>query len=97
MESQTQKKVIMDTSEMIRVKIDRNLMEKAATVLAPMGLSPSDALRIMMNRVAKEQRFPFEIFSPNEKTIAAMKEARKGKLKSLDSVDKLILDLSADD
>jgi DNA-damage-inducible protein J len=40
---------------------------------------------------------PFDPFVPNEKTIAAMKEAREGKLKSFPSLDDLIADLNAND
>jgi len=59
-----------------------------------MGLAPSDAFRIMMTKVAKEKALPFEPLIANEETIAAMKEARKGKLKSFTSIKVLMADLN---
>lgn len=81
----------------VRARIDENIKEEAAAVLAAMGLTVSDAFRIMLTRVAHEKQLPFEPFAPNAKTIAAMKEAREGKLKSFNSVQDLMADLDADD
>jgi DNA-damage-inducible protein J len=50
-----------------------------------------------MTKVAKEKALPFEPLIPNQETIAAMKEARKGKLKSVTSINDLMADLNADD
>jgi DNA-damage-inducible protein J len=87
----------MAANAVVRARIDGSIKEEATAVLAAMGLTPSDAFRILMTRVAKEKALPFAPLIPNEETIAAMKEARKGKLKSLTSVDDLMADLNADD
>ncbi|WP_353431632.1 type II toxin-antitoxin system RelB/DinJ family antitoxin [Polynucleobacter sp. MWH-UH23A] len=87
----------MTANAVVRARINGNIKEEATAVLAAMGLTPSDAFRIMMTRVAKEKALPFEPLIPNEETIEAMKEARKGKLKSFSSVDDLMTDLNADD
>lgn len=81
----------------VRARIDENIKEEAAAVLAAMGLTVSDAFRIMLTRVAHEKQLPFEPLVPNAQTIAAMKEARGGKLKSFTSVNDLMADLNADD
>lgn len=81
----------------VRARIDESIKEEAAAVLAAMGLTVSDAFRIMLTRVANEKQLPFEPLVPNAKTIAAMKEAREGKLKSFNSVQDLMADLDADD
>lgn len=62
-----------------------------------MGLNVSEAMRLMLTRVAKEKKLPFEPLIPNAQTIAAMREARKGNLKSLDSIDDLMTDLNEKD
>ncbi len=62
-----------------------------------MGLTVSDAFRMMLTRVAREKALPFEPLVPNKKTIQAMKEARAGNLPSFASPDELIADLNADD
>jgi DNA-damage-inducible protein J len=87
----------MAANAVVRARIDENIKEEATAVLAAMGLTPSDAFRILMTRVAREKALPFEPLVPNKETIEAMKEARKGKLKSFTSVDDLMADLNADD
>ena len=87
----------MTANAVVRARIDGSIKEEATAVLAAMGLTPSDAFRIMMTRVAREKALPFEPLVPNKETIEAMKEARKGKLKSFTSVDDLMADLHADD
>jgi DNA-damage-inducible protein J len=87
----------MAANAVVRARIDGNIKEEATAVLAAMGLTPSDAFRILMTRVAREKALPFEPLVPNKETIEAMKEARKGKLKSFTSVDDLMADLNADD
>ena len=87
----------MTTNAVVRARIDRQIKEEASVVLAAMGLTVSDAFRIMLTRVAREKALPFEPLVPNVETIEAMKEARQGKLSSFDSVDELMADLNADD
>lgn len=83
----------MPTNTIVRVKIDRELKNEAAAILETVGLTPSDALRIMMTRIASGKSFPFDLLIPNKETIAAMKEARKGKLKSFTSANRLMASL----
>ena len=84
----------MATNAVVRARIDETIKEEAATVLATMGLTVSDAFRIMLTRVATEKALPFEPLIPNEETIQAMREARSGKLDAFDSADDLIADLN---
>ena len=51
----------------------------------------------MLTRVAREKALPFELLVPNAETIEAMKEARRGKLNSFDTVVDLMADLNAED
>jgi len=87
----------MTANAVVRARIDEQIKEEATVVLAAMGLTVSDAFRIMLTRVAKEKALPFEPLIPNEETIAAMKEARRGGLPSFKDVDALMADLNADD
>jgi DNA-damage-inducible protein J len=87
----------MSTNAVVRARIDEKIKEEASVVLAAMGLTVSDAFRLMLIRVAKEKSLPFEPLIPNAKTIAAMKEARHGGLPSFHGVDTLLADLNADD
>jgi DNA-damage-inducible protein J len=87
----------MPANAVVRARIDEDIKDEAAVVLAAMGLTISDAFRILLTRVAREKALPFEPLIPNAETIAAMNEARHRKLPSFKSVDALLTDLNADD
>lgn len=87
----------MPTNAVVRARIDEHTKEEATAVLSAMGLTVSDAFRIMLTRIARERALPFEPLVPNATTIEAMKEARRGGLKSFASVKDLMADLNADD
>lgn len=86
----------MATNAVVRARIDEDIKEEAASVLQAMGLSTSDAIRLMLTRVAREKALPFEPLVPNEKTIKAMKQARRGKLEIV-TLDDLQAAIDADD
>ena len=81
----------------VRARIDARTKERAADALATMGLSISDAIRLLMRRVADERRLPFEVKVPNATTREAIAELEAGKGKRLACVDALLADLNADD
>jgi DNA-damage-inducible protein J len=87
----------MSENEVVRARINGRLKEEAAAVLAAMGLTVSDAFRLLMVRVARDKALPFEPLVPNDKTIAAIKAARRGELKKAAGSRKLIEQLDADD
>jgi DNA-damage-inducible protein J len=87
----------MSANAVVRARIDEQTKEEAAVVLQSMGLTLSDAFRMLLTRVAQDKALPFDPLVPNEKTIQAMKEARQGKLRSFATVDELMADLNADD
>ena len=81
----------------VRARIDERVKEEAAAVLASIGLTVSDAFRLMMVRIATEKRLPFEPLVPNAETIEAMRAARRGDLVTVGGVDDLLTDVNADD
>ena len=85
------------TDTYVRARIDSATKRPAADALASMGLSISDAIRLLMLRVVDERRLPFEVKVPNETTRKAMAELEAGKGRSLSSVDALMADLNAED
>jgi DNA-damage-inducible protein J len=87
----------MAANSVVRARIDARIKEEATAVLAAMGLTVSDALRIMLTRVAREKALPFEPLVPNAETIQAMKEARRGNLPSFANVEELMADANAED
>ena len=81
----------------VRARIDDSIKQEASIVLASMGLTVSDAMRMMLTRVAREQALPFEPLVPNAATIKAMKDARSGKTKKHATLESLMADLNAND
>lgn len=81
----------------VRARIDEHTKDEAAAVLSSIGLTVSDAFRMMMVRIAKEKRLPFEPLVPNAETITAMEAARRGDVVKVGGIDDLIADLHADD
>ena len=86
----------MAVSERVQARVDGAVKEEAAAVLAAMGLTISDAVRLLLLRVAHEKTLPFAPLIPNAATVEAMKEARKGGLPQSAGAQALI-DLHADD
>ena len=81
----------------VRARIDTETKERASEALESMGLSISDAIRLLMMRIADEHRLPFEFKVPNNKTRKAIKELESGKGKRVKTVNDLMADLNADD
>lgn len=81
----------------VRARIDSYTKDRATDALAAMGLSVSDAIRLLMLRIADEQRLPFEVRAPNTATKNAINELESGHGKRFDDIQSLMDDLHADD
>jgi DNA-damage-inducible protein J len=86
----------MGADDVVRARIDGKVKEQAVRVLADMGLSVSDAIRMLLVRVAREKALPFDVRIPNEETVAAIEELRKGEGHRADSIDDLMTQLNAE-
>ena len=73
--------------------IDSETKDRATKALQAMGLSVSDAIRLLLLRVAEEQRLPFSIQAPNATTAKAMKELDEGRGRRFGTVEELFRDL----
>ncbi len=87
----------MIENTVVRARIDAATKAEASAVLASIGLSLSDAIRLMLKRVVAEKALPFEPLIPNAETIDAIMEARRGELVKIGSLDNMFRDLNADD
>lgn len=63
-------------TSMLHVRMDEELKAQATEALAAMGLSASDAVRLLFHRIVADQAFPLELKVPNAETRAAMEESR---------------------
>ena len=87
----------MTENTVVRTRIDEASKTEAAAVLATMGLSVSDAFRMLLKRVAADKALPFEPLTSNAETIEAMREARRGGLPRFKTVAALLADLNPRD
>jgi DNA-damage-inducible protein J len=83
----------MATDSVVRARIDAATKDQATEALAAMGLSVSDAIRLLLVRVAADKEFPFPVKVPNATTRKAMAELENGKGKRFASADELFKDL----
>lgn len=88
---------MMTNNTVVRARIDEHIKDEAAIVLATMGLTVSDAFRMLLTRIAHEKALPFEPLIPNQETIEAMRAARRGDLLEVDSTNDLLKSLNEKD
>lgn len=81
----------------VRARIDTNTKERAADALEKMGLSISDAIRLLMMRIADEQRLPFDVKVPHKSSSKPLRENTVRKAKKFETIDELMADLNAED
>jgi DNA-damage-inducible protein J len=80
-------------STMVHIRVDEKVKEDAAKTLDAMGMSISDAVRMLLVRVAAEKALPFAVKVPNAATVKAMQAADRGKGKRFKTADALFHDL----
>lgn len=85
----------MTETSVVRARIDERTKKEAAAVLKSVGLTVSDAFRLLLVRVAAEKKLPFEPLVPNAETVEAMQAARRGQLTKAGKPEKLLGSLNA--
>lgn len=83
----------MQATDIVRARIDSATKAKATAALAAMGLSVSDAIRMLMHRAAADERLPFDVVVPNAETRAAIAELEAGRGKRFKSAEALFDDI----
>ena len=86
----------MPAKSVVRARVEETDKAEAAAALAAMGLTLSDAFRMLVKRIAADKALPFEPLVPNRDTIEAMKAARRGELTTAGHPRQLIKKLNAD-
>ena len=85
----------MSANSVVRARIDSDTKARATEALHAMGLTVSDAIRLMLLRVADEKRLPFAVQVPNATTVKAMRELEEGRGKRFSDAEKLFEDIGA--
>ncbi|EJB2593965.1 type II toxin-antitoxin system RelB/DinJ family antitoxin [Salmonella enterica] len=68
----------MAANAFIRARIDKTVKNEAADVLASMGMTVSDLMRITLTKVARDKALPFDMRVPNELTAKTIATSEKG-------------------
>lgn len=87
----------MAANALVQTRIDGAVKEEAAAVLKGMGLTVSDAVRLLLVLVAREKTLPFDVRAPNAATREAIAELGTGQAARFDDVEALMADLHAND
>jgi DNA-damage-inducible protein J len=83
----------MATDTVVRARIDSRTKDEATAALEAMGLSVSDAIRLLMMRIAEEQRLPFDIKVARPATAKALRELEQGNGERFVEAEALFKDL----
>lgn len=83
----------MGANAVVRARIDSETKVQATEALEAIGLSVSDAIRLLMIRIANEKQLPFAVRVPNTTTLKAMKELDEGKGKRFNNAEDFFKDL----
>ncbi len=83
----------MASDTVVRARIDARTKERATAALDAMGLSVSDAIRLLMIRIAQEQKLPFDVKVAKPATAKAIRELEAGDGRRFGSGDDLFDDL----
>ena len=88
----------MPQTQLVQARVDGEVKAQAAAALADIGLTVSDAVRILLTKVAREKTMPLELMTPNAATLAAMEEAQnRHNLPRFNTIEELMADLNAED
>jgi DNA-damage-inducible protein J len=87
----------MSNYTVVSARISEEIKKEAMSVLKELGLTPARAFRIMMKRIATEGEMPFDILVPNAETVEALEAARRGEVRTCNTVEELFAELNSDD
>lgn len=82
---------------MLHIRVDQNLKTRATETLDKMGLSLSEAVRLLLTRIVVEEALPFEVRVPNAETRAAIDAGDRGEVSKASSVAEMMTQLNAND
>jgi len=68
----------MAATAFVRARVDEAVKNEAAEVLADMGLTVSDVVRIALTKIAKEKVLPFDMRVPNALTAETLAKSERG-------------------
>ena len=83
----------MGNTAIVQATVEASLRDQASAVLAELGMTLEDALRLLLTQVVEERDLPLSMHIPNAETVAAMREADSGAGKHYASLDDLFKEM----
>ena len=83
----------MSNDTVVRARINSDVKTEAMRALEAMGLTISEAIRLLLLRVAEEKQLPFAVKVPNAGTAKAMKELEDGEGVCYGRVEEMFKDI----
>lgn len=77
----------------INTRIEPKLKNDAETILAKIGLTSAEAVRLFYKQICLRRGLPFDVAIPNRTTLRAMHDAETGKTIKVTNIDELFDDL----
>ncbi len=63
----------------IHARIEPRTKRKAESILAALGLTPTEAIRLFYHQIGIRKGIPFPVEMPNARTAATLQKSRSGK------------------
>jgi DNA-damage-inducible protein J len=86
----------MSKNQLVQAHVSGEIKAQATAVLAEIGLTVSEAVQILLTKVARDKMLPLELLTPNETTLAAMADADAGKVETV-TIDEIRAAIRAND
>ncbi|MHB8528655.1 MAG: type II toxin-antitoxin system RelB/DinJ family antitoxin [Caulobacteraceae bacterium] len=67
----------MSANTVVRARVSQDVKGRASAVLADLGLTVSDVVRITLTRVARDGALPFDL-TPNKRTAETLTKSERG-------------------
>ncbi|MDR2605296.1 MAG: type II toxin-antitoxin system RelB/DinJ family antitoxin [Desulfovibrio sp.] len=86
----------MSQNQLVQAHVSGEVKAQATAVLAEIGLTVSEAVQILLTKVARDKMLPLELLTPNETTLSAMADAEAGKVETV-TIDEIRAAIRAND
>ncbi len=83
--------VPMNNTATVHARIDAKTKCASERVLHRIGMTPTDAVRLLYRQIALRREFPLELRVPNKLTAGTLAKSDRGEeVETFDSLDKMV-------
>jgi DNA-damage-inducible protein J len=81
----------MNKTATVHARIDSKTKTASERVLEKIGMTPTDAVRLLYRQIALRKEFPLELRVPNKVTAQTLRKSDRGEdIESFDSVEDMV-------